>query len=446
MGRIRILGAAVTTALLACLALAGPAAADPIDNAVAALKTGSIYSGASTPKIDPSKLGGDTLAGIKVAILPTGGPDPVAAARTIGARLDPDRKGLTVLVFEGHSYGAASTAHCGVGAAIDAAVNRNRSELQSTNDVTATVSDFAAAVRESPRATDGCTNSGPVDTGSGATSRDQGSSGGSSHTGLIVLLVIVALVVGGLLYLRHTRRRRAQRELSDARAQVMPYYDRLAAELNGLDPKHDATARQALADASERFTSAGSQLSTADSVQKYAQARRTALEGLYAARTARRALGLDPGPELPSPAEAGGNQLDAPQRVTVQGQTFQGYPNYTPGAPYFYGGGYGVPGGWYGVPFWETMLLGGLVAGSLGGFGGWGGYGAGYDNGYLTGYNAGEDAGDDQGGGDGDGTWADSSGGGSWGGGDWGDSGGGGDWGGGGDFGGGGSGDGGGSW
>ena len=109
----------------------------------------------------------------------------------------------------------------------------------------------------------------------------------------------------------------------------MPYYDRLANEVNTLDPKDNATARQAVADASERFNSAGSQLDTADSVEKYAAARRTTLEGLYAAVTARKALGLDPGPELPPIEEPRGDQLTKAQQVTVQGQTYPGLSRTT---------------------------------------------------------------------------------------------------------------------
>jgi hypothetical protein len=248
----------------------------------------------------------------------------------------------------------------------------------------------------------------------------------------VVVLVLVALIVAAVGYAAWSRRRRHQRQLSDARAAVIPYYDRLAADVNGIDPGDNPTARQAMADAAERFTSAGGQLATADSTAKYAQARRTALEGLYAARTARTALGLDPGPALPPVADTAAEQLDRPQHVTVRGETFQGYPAYTPGAPYYFGGAYGIPGGWYAVPFWETLLAGSILAGGLGGWGP-GGYGTGFDNGYLTGYEAGEQAADDGNAGG----WGDSGGGGDWssgwgdsgGGGDWGDSGGGGDWG-----------------
>lgn len=444
--------AAVTAAAsvgAAVIAVATPGtaqAANPIDAAVAALKSSSVYVGAKAPTIDRAKLGGTTLSGIKVAIVPTGGPSPVAVAERIGARLDPSGRGangVTVLAFEGHSYGAASTARCGVGSLIEQAVATNRSTLQSTDDVTSTVADFAAAVQRAPSAANGCNGSaGNRSTAatSGATFGNDATSTGSSHTGLWIFLGFLALAAAAVVAFLSRRRRKKQRELDDARAQVQPFLDRLAADVQTINPGGNATARQAMADANERLGTATKQLAAANSIETFGAARRTAIEGLYASRTARTALGLDPGAPLPPPLAGQGAQLlDAPQQVTVQGQSFQGYPAYAPGAPYFFGGGYGVPGGWYGVPFWETLLIGsalggglGLGFGGFGGFGGgWGGYGAGYETGYDSGYNAGEIAADrnDGNGGSGTGggdTWGDSGGGGSWGdtgGGGWGDSG-----------------------
>jgi hypothetical protein len=421
---------APVAAAAALLAVGTSAAASPLDEAVAALRSSAIYVGAPKPTIDKAAVSGQ-LGEIKVAIVPSGGPDPVSVAQSIGSELDPNHRGLTVLVFEGHSYGAASSAKCAVGSAIDEAVHRHRAQLQASDDVTATVQDFAAAVRNAPDATTGCSTGGPDEAAAPQTGDDSG--GG----GLTVVWVIVLLAVGGLALYLWSRRRRRLRELSDARAAVLPLYERLGAELNNLEPGDDARARQALRDAAERYTAAGAQLATADSIAKYEYAGRTALEGLYAARAARQALGLDPGPPLPSMARPDAEHLDRPRQVTVGDQTYQGYPGYTPGAPYYFGGGYGIPGGWYAFPFWETLLVGSLVGGGLGwGLGGWGmgGYGMGYDNGYLTGYEAGEQSAD--GGPDGSG-WGDSGGGGTWDSG-WGDSGDfGGGWdGGGGDFGG----------
>jgi hypothetical protein len=60
----------------------------------------------------------------------------------------------------------------------------------------------------------------------------------------------------------------------------------------------DETSRQALADASERFTAASSQVSQATTTEQALLARKSAVEGLYYVRRARIAMGLDPGPEL----------------------------------------------------------------------------------------------------------------------------------------------------
>jgi hypothetical protein len=275
-----------------------------------------------------------------------------------------------------------------------------------------------------------------------------GTSAGDSSGGSALPWVLGGLaVLGGGGYLLSRRRkaaRRAQAELDAERAEVNSLYGRLGADVSNLDPGDDATARQAMADASERYTAGGALLSQASGSGELAAARHALVEGLHAARVARQRLGLDAGPPIPEPEPADRPQLEGPQQVAVGGNTYNGYPTYAPGAPYYYpggvlGGGY-VPGGWYGSRFWEGALLGGLagsvLTGGLGGFGGYGfggfggGYGAGYDSGYDRGYERGVEAGDDDNGGDwsGGGDWA---GGGDWsGGGDWGggDNSGGGDW------------------
>jgi hypothetical protein len=432
-----------------------PALASPVDDAVAALKSSSIYVGADQPKIDSKALEGK-LDGIKVAIVPTGGPAPDQVAASIGKQLDPGGDPLTIVVFEGKQGGVRSTAYCNAGTALTKAIDAHLSELRSSQDVTTTVADFAIRLPGLPRNTNGCSSgSSPTASSFGNTANK------NSHTGLIVFLVIVLAIVVAVALFVQMRRRRRQRELSDYRAQVLPLFERLQHEINTINPGGNKTAGQALRDAQERLASAGNQLANAESEQKYGQARQTVLEGLYATRTARAALGLDPGAPLPPLTGGDVGHLTSPQQVNVQGQAYQGYPNYTPAAPYYFGGGYGIPGGWYGFPFWEGLLLGGVLSGGWGwGWGGgWGGYGAGYDNGYMTGYDAGENAADDSGAddsgagdsgaGNGDGGWGDSGGdtswggdGGGWGGGDsgfsdgggFGDGGGWGDGGGGGDF------------
>ena len=153
------------------------------------------------------------------------------------------------------------------------------------------------------------------------------------------------------------RRRRRLKEMEGRRAEVLPLYDRLGADVRTAARRRPG--RPAGAGRRGRaLHRAGSQLSQADTHQEYEAARRTTLEGLQAARTARAALGLDPGPELPPIAQTQAPQLTEPQQVQVGGQTVQGYPDYTPGAPYYFGGGGGYAGGWYSSPFWETLLIG----------------------------------------------------------------------------------------
>jgi hypothetical protein len=195
----------------------------------------------------------------------------------------------------------------------------------------------------------------------------------------------VAAVVGGLLALPRARRtgasaatppegRRTARsratELDDLRADVESLYGRLGSDVQLLAPGDDAVARQALADASERYTGHGALLAKADSPGEYAAARRTAVEGIAAARVVRQRLGLDPGPDVPMP-EGQGPQLTERSRVQVGDDEYDGSPRYEPGRPHYYEGGYyggqAIPGGWYATPFWQTLLMGSMMSGGLGG-------------------------------------------------------------------------------
>jgi hypothetical protein len=441
--RIVAVAAATAGTFLALLAGAPAAHADAVDDAVTALRSDPVYvaPGVDTPGIDQdavrSAIGSRK---IKIAVLPAADYGTTGkaydAATQIGRTLSPDQP-LTVGVVSGRSFNAASSALCAGAAsnAAKAAVDATRTTLQRENDVTATLRDFASRVDSAPLAdTAACGQS----SAGGATDIAADSEGGSPWPWVAGIGTIGVLGAGAGGAYAVSRRRRRQKELEGRRAEVLSLYDRLGADVQNLAPGDDPVARQALVDASERYTATGSLLAHADTHGEYDAARRTALEGLQAAQTARKELGLDPGPELPPIAPQQGEQLTAPREVAVSGKTYQGYPSYTPGAPYYYGGGAGVPGGWYSFPFWETVLLGSVLSGGLGGWGG-----GGYDAGYGRGYEAGrEDAGDqqDDGGGWSGGDWGGFGGGG---GGDWGGFGGGG---GGGDWGGGGGNSGGGSW
>ncbi|MEE6256986.1 hypothetical protein [Plantactinospora sonchi] len=233
---------------------------------------------------------------------------------------------------------------------------------------------------------------------------------------MIWLLLLVVLLAGGFLWWQRESTTRRERELADARAEASRWYERLGGQLMNLHGDAPAV-RQALADAGERYTAAGSQLEQARTARQYELARETALEGLAYVRAARVALGIDPGPELPPLAAArGAGALTTPREVQVQGETFRAGPQPGAGTPYYYPGGRWqgrpVPAGWYSTPWWKTGLAAG--AGVLGGmliadalfspaFADPGyGYDAGYQEGFADGgdFDGGDAAGGDFGGGD----------------------------------------------
>jgi len=433
VNRLRTVAAGTAGAFLALLLAAPAAHADSVDDAVSGLRSASVYvaPGATEPSIDVAAV---TQAigtkPIKIAVLPAdeygSTSKAFSASEQIGRTLAPDSP-LTVGVVAGNNFNASSSQYCAGAASAVAtdAVEANRTQLRQTNDVTSTIQSFVTGLQSRPVSGSSACQGSSAAGASDAT----GNSGGSSAVPW-VLGGLGVLGAGGVGAWVLSRRRRQQKEMEGRRAEVLSLYDRLGADVQNLNPGDDPVARQALADAAERYTATGSQLSHADTHAEYDVARRTALEGLQAARTARAKLGLDPGPDLPPIAPSYGDQLSKPQQVQVGDKSYQGYPEYTPGAPYYYGGGGGYPGGWYSFPFWETVLLGSVLSGGFGGGWGGGGYGAGYDRGYEAGRDDGQDSGSDGSGGGGDwGGW--SAGGGDWGGG------GGGDWGGGGDSGGG---------
>ena len=269
-----------------------------------------------------------------------------------------------------HAASGGAAQERGVNASAALAVANTRDEFTEAS-VTALVREFAAELDQQVAR-------GPADGSSGA-----------GLGGLLPLLALGALGAGGyaLLSSRRGSRNRAK-ELEDARADVESLYGRLGSDVQLLAPGDDPVARQALADASERYTATGALLAKADTPGEFAAARRTAVEGLTAARVVRERLGLDPGPDVPLPPGEG-PQLTETARVRVGNEEYDGSPTYEPGRPHYYEGGYyqgqPVPGGWYATPFWQSLLLGGLMSGSLGGRGYGRGYGGGFAGGGLGG-------------------------------------------------------------
>jgi hypothetical protein len=228
----------------------------------------------------------------------------------------------------------------------------------------------------------------------------------------IWLVLLVVLVVGAVVWFRNESAKRRQRELGDARAEAQRWYERLGGQvmqLHGEDP----AVRQALADAGERYTAAGSQLEQSRTARQFELARETSLEGLAYIRAARIAMGIDPGPELPALAAARGvGQLTKERTVDVQGQVLKAGPQPGRDTPYYYPGGRvqgrPVPSGWYSQPWWKPALAG--AAGAIGGLlimdalfsPAFADPGYGFDQGYQEGFQDGADQGDmgDQGMGD----------------------------------------------
>ncbi|GAA0242490.1 hypothetical protein GCM10010492_47140 [Saccharothrix mutabilis subsp. mutabilis] len=180
----------------------------------------------------------------------------------------------------------------------------------------------------------------------------------------VVVLVLIVLVVGGGWYLAKTRAAAKQRELEDAQAEARRWVERLGGQVMSLTGT-DVASTQALADASERFTAAGSQMEQAKTLEQCRLVTQTAMEGLYYVRAARTAMGMDPGPELPDLTGQGrAGKVSEDRQVTVQGHNYAASPHPGAGTPHYYPGGMvagrPVPQGWYSEPWWKPALVAGV--------------------------------------------------------------------------------------
>jgi hypothetical protein len=122
----------------------------------------------------------------------------------------------------------------------------------------------------------------------------------------ILLVAVMFVVVVAALAL--AARAYSRRQLDDARAQARHWVERLGGELLVLDSaavRSGAVGPAGLAEAAERFAAAGAELGAARSRRQCRIAQDTAVEGLHHVRTARRSLGLDPGPRVPGQGVGG---------------------------------------------------------------------------------------------------------------------------------------------
>ncbi|MFI5613326.1 hypothetical protein [Amycolatopsis sp. NPDC051903] len=179
----------------------------------------------------------------------------------------------------------------------------------------------------------------------------------------ILLIVLVVVIVGGGLYFARSQAASRQRQLDDAKADARRLVERLGGQVLNLTGT-DTASQQAMADASERYNAAGSQLEQAKTVEQARLVKETALEGLYYVRAARTAMGLDPGPMLPEEAERErAGKVTEHRKVDVEGQRYEASPDPGDQTPYYYPGGRvagrPVPQGWYSEPWWKPALVAG---------------------------------------------------------------------------------------
>ena len=261
---------------------------------------------------------------------------------------------------------------------------------------------------------------------------------------LILILVVVAVIGLAVWSSSRATGNRAAASLADAKADARRVIERLGGQVLNLTGT-DEPSKQALADASERFTAASSQIEQATTAKQAMLAKESAIEGLYYVRAARTAMGMDPGPELEAIAgQKAAGVVTEDRRIQFEGREIEASPVPTRRTANYYPGGRvagrPVPAGWYSEPWWKPALVAGawglgsvlLFDALFSGMSGVGYDAAGFESGFGSGFEQGFDQGFDQGldqGGD-SGFDMGNAGDGGWGGGD-------GGWGGGGDFGGG---------
>ena len=250
---------------------------------------------------------------------------------------------------------------------------------------------------------------------------------------LLVLIILVVVAIGLAVYASSKASgKRNAASLADAKADARRVIERLGGQVLNLTGSDEAS-KQAMADASERYTAASSQIDQATTAKQAALAKESAIEGLYYVRAARTAMGMDPGPELESlTGQRSAGMVTEDRRIDFEGREIEASPSPSERTPNYYPGGRvagrPVPAGWYSEPWWKPALVAGawgvgsvfLFSALFSGMGGVGYDAQGFEQGYGDGYQDGLAAGQDGGGGD---YAADGGGdGGGWdsGGGDWG--------------------------
>ena len=228
-------------------------------------------------------------------------------------------------------------------------------------------------------------------------------------------LLLIAIVIGGGVFIAskmgsNNTKKLEETKFADAQADARRWIERLGSQVLTIAGT-DAASTQAIADASERYTAASSQISSATTPRQAELARESALEGLHYMNAAREIMGMTAGPELP-PLEGQRNagRVTETRTIDQDGRQITASPVATDSTPNYYPGGNvagrPVPAGWYSEPWWAGALRSGIwTAGSVmmfsamfNGMAGVNYSGAAFENGYGEGYDAGmADAGGDAG-------------------------------------------------
>ncbi|EEB62841.1 hypothetical protein [Corynebacterium amycolatum] len=191
-------------------------------------------------------------------------------------------------------------------------------------------------------------------------------------------LILIAITVGGAIIIASMAQNRSNRafdarqnnQLEDAVADARRWIERLGSQVLNLAGT-DSASTQALADASERYNAASSQISTARTPSQARMARESALEGLHYINAAREIMGLPAGPALPPlEGQKAAGSVTEMRTIEHEGHSVSASPYATPETPNYYPGGRvagrPVPAGWYSEPWWKSALRTGVwTAGSM---------------------------------------------------------------------------------
>src|SRR6202008_235852 len=143
---------------------------------------------------------------------------------------------------------------------------------------------------------------------------------------VIILVLVVAAIALAIVSSSRASRNRSAASLADAKADARRVIERLGGQVLNITGTDDAS-KQAMADASERYTAASSQIDQATTARQAALAKESAIEGLYYVRAARTAMGMDPGPELESlTGQRSAGTVTEDRRINFEGREIEASP------------------------------------------------------------------------------------------------------------------------